>query len=354
MYSISAIQKFIQQLVRNSGVDVVVLDNHYQIICNTIDDKQRGMIIKGIDTVSRFSVLENWTYMKFNYGEDILYVGVKGTDQTAQTNCCFYAMLLEMYSKSNIGSAKTTKQEFFKRLIKGQLVQNEFIQLATQFNILIEKARRAIVVHVEDNQTLDVFNVIDSAFSEGQAYNLLFCYSPNIIVFVVEVTDETDDEYFYQMGEAIYDSVEREASIAIKIGIGNVVSNLSLVHESFEQGEKALHIGKQIRSDKNCLMYEQLTLELFLSDIPKPVALEFSERMNNPEYKKLLNEEMLLTINKFFENNLNLSETARQLFIHRNTLVYRLDKIQRITHLDLRNFHDAVSFKLMMILKQIN
>ena len=97
-------------------------------------------------------------------------------------------------------------------------------------------------------------------------------------------------------------------------------------------------------------MYSTLLLERFLSEVPLNLCERYSKVLFVKEYKKLLTDEMITTIEKFFEHSLNLSETARQLFIHRNTLVYRLDKIQKVMGLDLRNFHDAVTFKIMMML----
>jgi carbohydrate diacid regulator len=139
-------------------------------------------------------------------------------------------------------------------------------------------------------------------------------------------------------------------SIKAYIGIGGVKENLFQLQESYGEATKAIEVGKIYNTSNRIYMYSFLLLERFLYEVPLNLCERFSKILFAKEYKKVLSDEMIATIEKFFENSLNLSETARQLFIHRNTLVYRLDKIQRIMGLDLRNFHDAVTFKIMMML----
>jgi len=132
--------------------------------------------------------------------------------------------------------------------------------------------------------------------------------------------------------------------------VGEPVMKLSELGQSYREARKAIDVGRVYRADSYVFVYRNLLLERFLSDVPADMAARYNAALFNRKSMRLLNDEMIVTIEKFFENNLNLSETARQLYIHRNTLVYRLDKVQRVLGLDLRLFEDAVTFKLMMLL----
>ena len=114
----------------------------------------------------------------------------------------------------------------------------------------------------------------------------------------------------------------------------------------------ALEVGKIFYVDKNVIAYSNLGIGRLIYQLPLPLCKMFIKEIFMNTSPDEFDEETLTTINKCFENNLNVSETSRQLYIHRNTLVYRLDKLQRSTGLDLRVFDDAITFKIaLMVVK---
>ena len=131
--------------------------------------------------------------------------------------------------------------------------------------------------------------------------------------------------------------------------------DLVSICDSFDEAQEAINLGLTQRSNKRVFVFQKLLFERFMKQIPRDIKKQFYETSYTDTIKKLLNDEMQKTVEKFFENSLNLSEAARNLYIHRNTLIYRLEKIQRITGLDLRNFEDAVLLKVLIMLgKSLN
>ena len=137
-----------------------------------------------------------------------------------------------------------------------------------------------------------------------------------------------------------------------KIAIGNVAETIKDVSRSYKEAQIALEVSKIFYEDASVIAYNQLGIGRLIYQLPLPLCKMFIREVFGDYSPDSIDEETLATIDKFFENNLNVSETSRQLFIHRNTLVYRLDKIQKNTNLDLRNFEDAIAFKIaLMVVK---
>ena len=136
----------------------------------------------------------------------------------------------------------------------------------------------------------------------------------------------------------------------VYIGVSDPRTELVAIPDAFAEARAAINVGRIYHGNKRVFLYRNLLLERFLSDVSPELGASYNARIFNRKTARLFNDEMIHTIETFFDNSLNLSETARKLYIHRNTLVYRLEKVQHAIGLDLRNFDDAVTFKMMMLL----
>ena len=155
-----------------------------------------------------------------------------------------------------------------------------------------------------------------------------------------------------QTAHVVLDTLNSEAMSSVHVSYGTIVNSLKEVSRSYKEAKMALDVGKIFYSDKNVVAYSNLGIGRLIYQLPIPLCKMFIKEIFNGKSPDDFDEETLSTINKFFENSLNVSETSRQLFIHRNTLVYRLDKIQKSTGLDLRVFDDAITFKIaLMVVK---
>ena len=152
--------------------------------------------------------------------------------------------------------------------------------------------------------------------------------------------------------EVIINLFRGDADSNVHIAYGTVVNELKDVSRSYKEARMALDVGKIFFEEKNVIAYSQLGIGRLIYQLPIPLCKMFIKEIFDGKSPDEFDEEMLTTINKFFENSLNVSETSRQLYIHRNTLVYRLDKLQKSTGLDLRVFEDAITFKIaLMVVK---
>lgn len=136
------------------------------------------------------------------------------------------------------------------------------------------------------------------------------------------------------------------------MAFGTIVGEIKEVSRSYKEAKMAMDVGKIFYSNKNVVAYSKLGIGRLIYQLPLPLCRMFIKEIFDGKSPDEFDEETLTTINKFFENSLNVSETSRQLYIHRNTLVYRLDKLQKSTGLDLRVFEDAITFKIaLMVVK---
>ena len=158
-----------------------------------------------------------------------------------------------------------------------------------------------------------------------------------------------------KIAQNLYNLLTEEGEEGVLIAYGTIVNDIKEVSKSYKEAKLALDVGKIFFSERNVIAYSALGIGRLIYQLPIPLCKMFIREIFEGKSPDDFDEETLTTINKFFENNLNVSETSRQLYIHRNTLVYRLDKLQKSTGLDLRVFEDAITFKIaLMVVKYMN
>ena len=162
---------------------------------------------------------------------------------------------------------------------------------------------------------------------------------------------KADEEYEDLDGIArmIRDMLNSEAMSAVRIAYGTIVQEIKDVSKSYKEAKLALDVGKIFYSERDIVAYSTLGIGRLIYQLPVPLCEMFMEEVFGDQLPDTFDDETLATINKFFENNLNVSETSRQLYVHRNTLVYRLEKLQKSTGLDIRVFDDALTFKIALM-----
>lgn len=172
------------------------------------------------------------------------------------------------------------------------------------------------------------------------------------IILVKEVKPGETYEDLEKTANMVLDMLNTEAMSKVHVAFGTVVSEIKEVSRSYKEAKMALDVGKIFYSGKNVVAFSKLGIGRLIYQLPLPLCRMFIKETFDGKSPDEFDEETLTTINKFFENSLNVSETSRQLYIHRNTLVYRLDKLQKSTGLDLRVFEDAITFKIaLMVVK---
>jgi carbohydrate diacid regulator len=172
------------------------------------------------------------------------------------------------------------------------------------------------------------------------------------IALVKEIRNGIESRDLEKLACSIVDTLGSEFYTQVSVGIGTVVSSIKELAASFKEAQIALEVGKVFDTERNIVSYDNLGIARLIYQLPTTLCDMFLREIFKRGSIESLDQETLFTIQKFFENNLNVSETSRKLFLHRNTLVYRLEKIKRLTGLDLRKFDDAIVFKMALMVKK--
>ena len=183
----------------------------------------------------------------------------------------------------------------------------------------------------------------------GKSKDFITAVDEKSIIIVKELKDTDTFEDMNQTARMLVDMLNAEAMSQVRVSYGNPVSEIKSVSRSYKEAKMALEVGKIFYADKNVVPYNNLGIGRLIYQLPIPLCEMFMTEVFGENLPDTFDEETLTTINKFFENNLNVSETSRQLYVHRNTLVYRLEKLEKSTGLDIRKFDDALTFKIALM-----
>ena len=199
---------------------------------------------------------------------------------------------------------------------------------------------------------MPIFEILKKILFSTKTKDFITAVDEKNIILVREVKPGETYEDLEKTANTILDMLNTEAMSKVHIAFGTIVNEIKDVSRSYKEAKMALDVGKIFYSSKNVVAYSNLGIGRLIYQLPIPLCRMFIKEIFDGKNPDEFDEETLTTINKFFENSLNVSETSRQLYIHRNTLVYRLDKLQKSTGLDLRVFEDAITFKIaLMVVK---
>ena len=198
---------------------------------------------------------------------------------------------------------------------------------------------------------MNALETVRGLFS-GKTKDFITAVDEKNIILVKELKQNETYEDLNKTAKVILDMLNTEAMTNAHVSYGTIVHEIKDVSRSYKEAKMALDVGKIFYSNRNVVAYSNLGIGRLIYQLPMPLCKMFIKEIFDGKSPDEFDEETLTTINKFFENSLNVSETSRQLYIHRNTLVYRLDKLQKSTNLDLRVFEDAITFKIaLMVVK---
>ena len=243
------------------------------------------------------------------------------------------------------------KDNFIKNLLLDNLLLVDIYNRAKKLHI--DTDLRRVVYIVETNREKDGNDLekIRGIFGTKTKDFVTAVDEKNIII-VKEVADHEGYEDLHKTAEVIVNLFGADSECDIHISYGTIVNEIKEVSRSYKEARMALDVGKIFYEEKRVIAYSTLGIGRLIYQLPIPLCKMFIKEIFDGKSPDDFDEETLVTINKFFENSLNVSETSRQLYIHRNTLVYRLDKLQKYTGLDLRVFEDAITFKIaLMVVK---
>ncbi len=243
------------------------------------------------------------------------------------------------------------KDNFIKNLLLDNLLLVDIYNRAKKLHIDTDAKRIVFIIETKHEKDTNALETVRTLFATKTKDFITAVDEKNIII-VKEVKQGETYKELDQTARVILDTLNMEAMSKVHVAYGTIVNSLKEVSRSYKEAKMALDVGKIFYSDQNVVAYSNLGIGRLIYQLPIPLCKMFIKEIFNGKSPDDFDDETLSTINKFFENSLNVSETSRQLFIHRNTLVYRLDKIQKSTGLDLRVFEDAITFRIaLMVVK---
>ena len=244
------------------------------------------------------------------------------------------------------------KDSFIKNLLLDNLLLVDIYNRAKKLHIDADVRRVVMILELEQEREHSSMESVKSLFG-GKSKDFITAVDEKNIIVVKELSDKDGNNELEKMAKEMLDTLQAEGGDEqIHIAYGTIVSDIKEVSKSYKEAKLALDVGKIFFDEKDIVAYTTLGIGRLIYQLPLPLCKMFIKEIFEAKSPDDFDEETLTTINKFFENSLNVSETSRQLYIHRNTLVYRLDKLQKSTGLDLRVFEDAITFKIaLMVVK---
>ena len=243
------------------------------------------------------------------------------------------------------------KDNFIKNLLLDNLLLVDIYNRAKKLHIDTDVRRVVFIVETNRDKDGNELEKIRSVFG-GKSKDFVTAVDEKNIIVVKEVAENESYNDLGRTADVIVNLFRTDADTDVHVAYGTIVNEIKEVSRSYKEARMALDVGKIFFDERNIIAYSELGIGRLIYQLPIPLCKMFIKEIFDGKSPDDFDEETLTTITKFFENSLNVSETSRQLFIHRNTLVYRLDKLQKMTGLDLRVFEDAITFKIaLMVVK---
>lgn len=243
------------------------------------------------------------------------------------------------------------KDNFIKNLLLDNLLLVDIYNRAKKLHIDTEVRRVIFIVELKHEKDSNILEHVRTLLG-GKTRDFVTAVDEKNIIVVKELEATDGHAELEKAAQNMYTLFKEDGEENVLIAYGTIVNDIKEVSKSYKEAKLALDVGKIFFSEKHVIAYSTLGIGRLIYQLPIPLCKMFIREIFEGKSPDDFDEETLMTIYKFFENNLNVSETSRQLYIHRNTLVYRLDKLQKSTGLDLRVFEDAITFKIaLMVVK---
>lgn len=294
-------------------------------------------------------VLEEYVYQKY-YRDGVIdfIVYVKNPNQEAINY--INAISICIINLKKITESYATRLNFIKGILRGEVEASEIQSRVKELQLVSNIKRVVFIIKTNKPSRCDIGDIIQSIFpNRNNDFVVKMDEYNNVLIKELSSDNEIDVEKIAAM---ISDTLNSEIMTKTYIGIGGVFSNIGDLTKSYEQAQAALTVGEIFYPGKYLINFEKLGLGRLVYNIPTDLAKKFLNEIFKGKEEEIADEETIITINKLFENNLHVSEASRQLYLHRNTLIYRLEKIQKYTGLDLKNFDDAVVFRMALLVRE--
>ncbi len=272
-----------------------------------------------------------------------------GDDEQAKV-CCNLAYIALSDAK-DFYEEKHDRGTFVKNIIMDNILPSDIYMRAKELHFATDAPRAVFLLRQVGHSDVTAVDVLSSMFPDKQQDFVLSINETDVAV-VKQIEENLGDGQLEKIAYAMEEKLKSELFVKSVIGIGTVATHLRELADAYKEAQTAIEVGKVFDTEKTVSNYENLGIGRLIYQLPTTLCDIFLTEVFKKNSIDSLDQETLFTINKFFENNLNVSETSRKLFVHRNTLVYRLEKIKKLTGLDLRQFDHAIVFKVALMVRK--
>jgi len=290
-----------------------------------------------------FKALNGWGG-QFDYAAFVV-----GEDEVSRAVCSVACVSLN--SAKAYYEEKHDRGSFIKNIISDNIMLGDIYMRAKELHVDPEVPRGVFVIrHIDQAETVHT-DVIQNLFPDRQT-DFVLNVGDMDVALIHQMSENNVEKELQRVAAAVEEALRVGGENRVVVGIGTVANHLRELAKSYKEAQIAIEVGKVFDTEKYIINYENLGIGRLIYQLPTTLCEMFLMEVFKKNPIDALDQETLFTIHKFFENNLNVSETARKLFVHRNTLVYRLEKIKKLTGLDLREFDDAITFKVALMVKK--
>ena len=349
MISSQVLQNAIDELRSITRIDLCVFDPEGRTVVSTFngDDISTDMVRLFNDSAADSQVIQGYHFFKIFDDQVVEYILVaRGSSEDAYM--IGKVAVSEIQNLIVAYKERFDKNNFIQNLLLDNLLLVDIYNRAKKLHIEVEARRVVYMIETKQEKDLNARELLKTLFATRTKY-FITAVDERSIILIHELREDEDYEEVEQVANMMKDMLNSEAMATVRISYGTIVSEIKQVSKSYKEAKMALDVGKIFYAEKRIIAYNTLGIGRLIYQLPISLCEMFMHEVFGDNIPDSLDEETLTTINKFFENNLNVSETSRQLYVHRNTLVYRLEKLQKSTGLDIRKFDDALTFKIALM-----
>ena len=352
MISNQILQSTIDGLKGITRIDLCIIDTEGKVLASTFQDTDNYVTaaLAFVESPADSQVFLGCQFFKVFDEHQLEYILLANGD----SDDVFMVGKIASFQLQNLLVAykeRFDKDNFVKNLLLDNLLLVDIYSRAKKLHIQTEVKRVALIIETDNARDSNVLEIMRTFFGSNSK-DFITAVDENNVIVVKDLSEGDSAKEIDRAASAIAAFLEKENYRDVRIAYGTTVGEIKDVSRSYKEARMALDVGKIFFGERNVIAYSELGIGRLIYQLPIPLCKMFIKEIFDGKSPDDFDEETLTTINKFFENSLNVSETSRQLFIHRNTLVYRLDKLQKSTGLDLRVFEDAITFKIaLMVVK---
>ena len=349
MISSQVIRSSIEELKAISKIDLSVWDLEGKVVAATFESEEvtPELITGFVQSPADSQVMGAHHLMKVLDEEEVLYIldakgGSEDTYMLGKIAVSQLQHLIVAYKE------RYDRNNFFQNLLLDNMLLVDIYNRAKKLHIEASVRRAVFLIETDREKDSSATELLNGMFS-SQVGDYITAVDESNVILIKELEASEDYTKLDQIANTIVDMMNMEAMTNVRVAYGTIVNELKEVSKSYKEAKMALDVGKIFYAEKKVTAYNTLGIGRLIYQLPINLCRIFIDEIFGSNVPSELDDETLTTINKFFENNLNVSETSRQLYVHRNTLVYRIEKLEASTGLDIRTFEDALTFKIALM-----